>query len=147
MRLIHNATNGRRSIDAGLIGFVVLLSAVLCIADSSPAAKITIEGSVKTAAGEPVTEALVTLRQAAETKGTQMRTDAHGSFAFTISQPGTFTIAAEKSGFRKGDPQSISVQKSTNHIDLVLTPVQAESTNMQFDDKPNFSIAAVTDWS
>jgi tetratricopeptide (TPR) repeat protein len=147
MRLVHNATNGRRSIYAGLIGFLVLLSSVLCIADSSQTAKITIEGSVRTAAGDPIAEALVTLRQAAETKVAEIRTDAQGSFAFTISQPGTFVLAAEKSGFRKSEPQSISARKSTNHIDLVLTPVQSDSATMEFDDKPNFSIAGVTDWS
>ncbi len=147
MRLVPNATNGKRSIYTGLITFVVLMSAVLCIADSSQAAKITIEGSVRTAAGDPVPGALVTLRQAAETKVAEIRTDAHGAFAFTISQPGTFTLTAEKSGFRKGEPQSISAQKSRNHIDLVLTPVQSESARMEFDDKPNFAIAGVTDWS
>ncbi|HKR29798.1 MAG TPA: tetratricopeptide repeat protein, partial [Terriglobales bacterium] len=47
----------------------------------------------------------------------------------------------------KGEPQSISAQKSRNHIDLVLTPIQSDSTTMEFDDKPNFSIAGVTDWS
>lgn len=147
MRLVHNATNGKRSTYVGLITVVVFLSAVLCIADSSQAAKITIEGTVRTAAGDPVAEALVTLRQVAETKVAEIRADAHGSFAFTISQPGTFTLSAEKSGFRKGEPQSISAQKSRNHIDLVLTPIQLESAKMEFDDKPNFSIAGVTDWS
>ena len=147
MKLIHNARNGRRSIYAGMIAFVVLVFAVLSAADSSQAAKITIEGSVKTAAGDPVAEALVTLRQAAETKVAEIRTDAHGTFAFTISQPGTFTLAAEKSGFQKGEPQSISAQKSRNRIDLVLTPIQSDSAKMEFDDKPNFSIAGVTDWS
>ena len=147
MRLVHNATNGRRSIYAGLITFVGLMCTVLCIADSSHAAKIAIEGSVRTAAGDPVAEALVTLRQVGETKVAEIRTDAQGSFAFTISQAGTFTVSAEKSGFRKGEPQSISAQKSRNHIDLVLTPIHSDSTKMEFDDKPNFSIAAVTDWS
>ncbi len=147
MRVVHNATNARRPTYAGLIGFFVLLSSVLCIADSSQTAKITIEGSVRTAAGDPVAEALVTLRQSAETKIAEIRTDAHGSFAFTISQPGTFTLSAEKPGFRKGEPQSISAQKSRNHIDLVLTPIQSDSATMEFDDKPTFAIAAVTDWS
>jgi len=147
MRLVHSAMNRRRLIYAGLIAFVVLGSAVLCIADSSQAAKITIEGSVRTATGEPVVEALVTLRRAAETKVAEIRTDAHGSFAFTISQSGTFTLSAEKSGFRNSEPQSISAQKSRNHIDLVLTPIQSDSAKMEFDDRPNFSIAGVTDWS
>lgn len=147
MRLVHNAMNGRRSIYAALIAFVVFVSAVLCIADSSQAAKMTIEGSVRTAAGDPVDEALVILRQAAETKVAEIRTDAHGSFTFTVSQPGTFTLSAEKSGFRKGEPQSISAQKSRNHIDLVLTPIQSDSAKMEFDDKPTFAIAGVTDWS
>lgn len=147
MSLGHSGIEKRRAIQLGLIAFAALVFPVACIADSSPAAKITIEGTVRSAAGDPVQEALVTLWQAAETKIAEIRTDVHGSFAFTILQPGAFSIAAEKSGFRKGDPQSISAQKSRNHIDLVLTPLESASTNMQFDDKPNFSIAAVTDWT
>lgn len=147
MRLVHNGRNGRRPVYAGLITFLLLMSTVLCIAGSSQTAKITIEGSVRTAAGEPVTEALVTLRQVGETKVAEIRTDAQGSFAFTISQAGTFTVSAEKSGFRKGEPQSISAQKSRNHIDLVLTAIYSDSAKMEFDDKPTFAIAGVTDWS
>ena len=147
MRHLHKEMTGKPTIYAELIGVIVVVSAVLCIADSSHAANITIEGSVRTTAGEPVAEALVTLRQATETKVSQIRTDVHGSFAFAISQPGTFSIAAEKSGFRKGEPQSISAQKSRNHIDLVLTPIQSESAKLEFDDKPSFAIAGVTDWS
>ena len=147
MRFGHNGIDKRRAIHPGLIAVAVLAFGMACVADSSQTQKITIEGNVRSAAGDPVPEALVTLRQASQAKVAELHTDARGSFAFTISQPGTFSIAAEKSGFRKGEPQSISAQKSTNHIDLVLTPIQSDSAKMDFDDKPNFSIAAVTDWS
>lgn len=147
MSLGHNLIEKKRAIHLGLVAFALLVFAVACTAASSQAAEVTIEGTVRSAAGDPVPEALVTLRRAAQTKVAEIRTDARGAFAFTVSQPGTFTLSAEKSGFRKGEPQSISAQKSRNHIDLVLTPIQSDSAKMEFDDKPNFAIAGVTDWS
>ena len=147
MRFVHNTIDRRQSIHHGLIAFVVLVFALGCTAESTEAAKITIEGRVRTAAGDPVPEALVLLQQGGGGKAIETKADTHGEFVFAISQPGTYVVAAEKAGFRKSEPQSISVQGSTNHIDLVLTAVQSDSVRMEFDDKPNFSIAGMTDWS
>ena len=146
MRFVQSTIDQRRWIDHGLITCVVVC-ALICAADSSQIARMTIEGSVRTAAGDPVPEALVVLQQDGGGKAIEKKADTRGVFGFAISQPGTYVVVAKKPGFRTGEPQSISAQKSTNHIDLVLTPVQSDSAKMEFDDKPNFSIAGVTDWS
>lgn len=109
-------------------------------------AQITIEGTVRSASGEPVPQARVTLRRENEANFFEATTDARGVFGFK-AEPGTYTIAAEKAGWSEGKAQSITATQTGKHIDLVLSPLSLNSANMEFSDQPSFSIAGITDWS
>ncbi|MGA8232557.1 MAG: tetratricopeptide repeat protein [Candidatus Acidiferrales bacterium] len=106
---------------------------------------ITVEGTVRTAAGEPVKDASVSLQEKSQDHPQQTKTDGQGKFVFTAHEQGIYTIAAEKSGFSKcvADPLPLAPGEK-KQVDLLL---QASPAAMDFDDKPNFTVAGITDWS
>lgn len=147
MRRNHKPSWRERWIGCALLFWLAWATSLVGVAQSSAAPRLQVTGTVRNPGGESISDAVVTLQQAADNKIAQRTTDLRGAFIFDVSQPGTYQIAVEKPGWRKSDPQLISVQRGEKHIDLVLTPRQLDSAKMEFDDKPNFSIAGVTDWS
>jgi tetratricopeptide (TPR) repeat protein len=126
-------------------------------ASSQPAAhaagQSTIEGTLRDSAGKPVADASVRL----ERKGVQgvvaARTSVTGGFAFSALPVGTYILSAEKLGLRS---PSIVVAASPDggqtRVDLVLGTSSAgdmpsSTSAMEFADKPNFTVAGVTDWT
>jgi tetratricopeptide (TPR) repeat protein len=120
---------------------------------------VTIEGSVLSAAGKPVGDALVRLEQKSALKPVETRTNAAGAFAFTFLPAGRYLLIAEKSGLRShGTAVLASSEGDRKNIDLILEAPGDISSNssasspsasqaMEFSDKPNFTIAGVTDWT
>ena len=72
-------------------------------------------------------------------------TDARGAFSFSAVAPGDYSLTAEKDGRRSRTTHAPS-QEQQLQITLVLA---APSPNqpMEFADKPNFTVAGVTDWT
>jgi tetratricopeptide (TPR) repeat protein len=124
------------------------LIAVTASAQGSSSRKpdsITVEGTVRNAAGDGVKDAAVSLQEKTQDRREQANTDARGKFIFTIDKEGIYTVTAEKSGFTKCviDPLPLaSGQKK--QVDLLLQPSPAA---MEFDDQPNFTVAGITDWT
>jgi tetratricopeptide (TPR) repeat protein len=117
-------------------------------APSPPSQKpdaITLEGTVRTAAGEPVKDASVSLQEKSQDHPQQTKTDEQGKFIFTAYQQGVYTLTAEKSGFNKcvADPLPLAPGEK-KQVDLLLPSAPAA---MDFDDQPNFTVAGITDWS
>lgn len=146
----QNRVNGLSEFATIII--LVLLAAATAWAQSSlQAGASIIEGTVHNSAGQPVADAAVSLQEKSQNHPLDTKTDANGKFSFSLHQEGTFTVTAGKSGFRKcvTDPLSLSSgQKKL--LDLVLenaTPMPSSEGAMEFDDKPNFTVAGVTDWS
>jgi tetratricopeptide (TPR) repeat protein len=112
---------------------------------SRESSAITVEGAVRTSAGEPVSGASVSLQEKSADHPQQAKTDGQGKFIFTAHQQGVYIITAEKSGFSKclADPLPLA-PGDKKHVDLLL---QASPAAMDFDDKPNFTVAGITDWS
>lgn len=123
---------------------------------------ITVEGVVRSPAGDAVGDALVRLVGKDAAHSAEMKTKADGTFLFTVSEPGQYTVRAEKSGMRGGGSSKFELLAGEKkHLDLVLEPVAmtypdssvTSSTSktsppaMEFDDKPNFTVAGVTDWN
>jgi tetratricopeptide (TPR) repeat protein len=111
---------------------------------------ISVTGTVTNSSGEAVAGAAVILEDQAQKKSQQTKTNAAGEFSFTVALPGNYTIAAEKAGIRSpiSDPLELSRRK-TRTVKIILDIV-ADSVvpgNMEFADKPNFTVAGVTDWS
>jgi tetratricopeptide (TPR) repeat protein len=111
---------------------------------------IALQGNVRNSAGEPVADASVALLEQGRSNSVQTKTSSDGKFAFVVPHPGTYTIVAEKAGIRSRDtePLQLSTGQKKN-VQLVLDISAASSGNgeMEFEDKPNFTVAGVTDWS
>ena len=88
----------------------------------------------------------------------ETRTNAAGAFMLSAEHAGTYTVRAEKSGWRDAVIDSLVLSLGDKkHVDLVLLTLQStnpESSSvarrlaaMEFNDEPNFTVAGVTDWS
>jgi hypothetical protein len=120
---------------------------------------VTVEGTVRNSAGEPVMGASVVLEEKSGTHKLETKTDAEGKFSFTVRHAGMYTATVEKAGFGKcaTDPMPLLSSGQKKQIELRLqsaTPAQPSSSTataspgaMEFKDEPNFTVAGVTDWS
>ncbi len=104
---------------------------------------ITIRGTVRNGAGEPVEGASVVLKEQGSAEPVETKTNAEGSFTLRLPRAGTYTVRAEKSGLRQeGKAPLVLAAGETKHVDIVLAP-----TAMEFKDEPDFTVAGITDWS
>ncbi|HEX3470207.1 MAG TPA: tetratricopeptide repeat protein [Silvibacterium sp.] len=120
---------------------------------------ITIQGIVLDSANKHVGNALVRLEKQGAPNPVETRTNASGIFTFSALGTGSYIISAEKSGFHsRAVAVVVSSQGNQNQIDLVLEASKIAQTDssasppssaevMEFADKPNFTVAGVTDWT
>ena len=118
---------------------------------------ITIAGTVRDSAGAPIDGASVTL----ECKGqgpTELKTNTEGDFVFSALPAGAYAVRVERAGFRAAVAGSLVLSAGEQkHLHLVLESrgaVQPGSSStppasgvLEFDEKPSFTIAGITDWS
>jgi len=133
---------------------VSLLPAVLIVASllsvfgtrgiSQQPEAVAIHGVVNDANGNPVPNAVVLLQQVGVAIA-EIRTDTHGSFAFMNVQPGKYSVRADKGGIHVSE--AVSTTDTVTHIILVLSAATAPVESMDFADKPNFTVAGITDWT
>ena len=123
---------------------------------------ITVGGTVRSSAGELLVGAIVRLEEKERSNSLETKTRADGSFAFSGVGPGVYTVRAEKAGWREGvsNPMVLTAGDK-KHVDLVLESLAmdhprasgASSSSgsaagaMEFNDRPNFTVAGVTDWN
>ncbi|HEX4486170.1 MAG TPA: tetratricopeptide repeat protein [Terriglobales bacterium] len=127
---------------------LVLLFAVAAFAQNSPQSRevIIIEGMVRNAAGEAVPNATVVLEQKDQPKPTETTTTNEGTFGFAPEHPGIFKITAKKAGFHDAVVDGLALSPGEKkRVNLVLEA--PGSTTMEFEDKPNFTVAGVTDYT
>jgi tetratricopeptide (TPR) repeat protein len=133
-------------------------TAVAQTASPSQLDAITVEGTVRNSAGEPVGGASVVLEERNGARKLETKTDAGGKFILTVRYEGTYTVTVEKTGLGKcvTDPMPLSAgQKKQIELRLqTATAAQPSSSGataspgaMEFTDEPNFTVAGVTDWS
>jgi hypothetical protein len=142
--------------------FLSLPSRAAGAQDPSPQVALTVEGTVRSAGGEAVPGAFVFIEEKEHSHSAETKTKADGTFVLSVFGPGTFTLRAEKSGWRKSVSSLLVLAAGDKkRVDLVLEPLPAahpdssgvSSTSrnspptMEFDDKPNFTVAGVTDWN
>ncbi len=157
-------TMARRCLHGALVVIAALMSvwvpaAVAQQASPQHADGVTIRGTVLNSADKFVGDASVRLEQKGVQGVVETKTDAAGVYAFRALQAGSYTLSAEKTGLRS---RAITVIASSpgdqKQVDLVLEVsgvVQKDSTAssppstqaMEFADKPNFTVAGVTDWT
>ncbi|HEV2324225.1 MAG TPA: DUF2012 domain-containing protein [Terracidiphilus sp.] len=114
-----------------------------------------LSGAVRDRSGNAVANAHVVL-QGDNLPPQKTTTDAAGHFIFNEVKTGAFTLIAS-SGSLRSTPVAVTVKKPGEQppIQLLLYASGAKrsasapdaSQAMQFADSPNFSIAAVTDWT
>jgi tetratricopeptide (TPR) repeat protein len=133
---------------------MLLLAPATC---AQPSGGASLHGVVRDGAGKTVGGACVILHQDKQRASQKTTTDTAGRFTFKNVAPGILTLIAT-SGTLRSSAVAITVSKPGQHppIDLVLDAAgttqsasasQDASQAMQFADNPNFSIAAVTDWT
>ena len=131
----------------------LILWAVAALSAQTPAPQsrdvIMIEGMVRNSAGDPIGNASVVLEQKDQPKPTETTTNSDGTFVFTPEHSGIFKITAKKSGFRDAVVDGLALSPGEKkRVNLVLeNPGAAQSSPMEFDDKPNFTVAGVTDYT
>jgi len=148
----------------GGFSIIVVLISVLpaVVAAQQPHSQIekgvTIQGSVRNSAGQPIADASVSLEQEGTLRNTKTTTTAAGAFVFTALPPGHYLLSAEKFGQKSRRIVDLaSARGDRKNIDLIL-PISADTGSnsgvpspsppaMEFADKPNFTIAGVTDWT
>jgi tetratricopeptide (TPR) repeat protein len=131
-----------------------------CAQSSATEGAITLSGIVRDRSGEPVTGASIFVELAGAPAPVRLQSDAQGHFAFSLDQPGSYTLHAEKPGVGNAVVNVGPLGPGdTKQCDLVLAPVSGSRTpsastdsasataEMEFSDEPNFTVAGVKDWS
>jgi tetratricopeptide (TPR) repeat protein len=132
---------------------VILILMSLSLASAQHPDSSTVQGKVLDSAGTAVGEASVRLEQEGIPGAREMKTSAAGIFAFSAVPAGNYQLSAQKAELRtRSTPIQIGSQGDEKHIDLVLLVKGQEDGQstiqaMEFADKPNFTVAGVTDWT
>jgi tetratricopeptide (TPR) repeat protein len=126
-------------------------------AASPHAGAITIRGTVREASGQLVGDASVRLEKKDGSGVQETKTNAAGEFTFQAPGTGTYLFTAEKAGRRGRATVLVSSPGEQPRVSLVLDKAMAgigqgnvsepASQAMEFSDSPNFTVAAVTDWT
>ena len=135
-----------------LVVFAALASVALFAPDALPQSQeaTSIEGKVRTSTGEPVADAAVSLEREENVSLGETKTNTQGGFVFSPVAGGTYAVTVKKPGWRVHRLPAVNISAGiTQHVDLVLErlPAQEPAGAMEFDDKPNFTVAGVTDWN
>lgn len=123
---------------------------------------VTVEGTVRNTAGEPVADATVLFEEKGNAKMVETKSKVDGTFVLSSIHTGTYTVRAKKTGYSDTVRDSlVLLLGDKKHVDLVLQApptMKIESSAypaapklsaeaMEFKDEPNFTVAGVTDWS
>src|SRR5229473_1198482 len=145
-----------------LVAFALLMAVSRATLAQTPAAEprpvSTVSGTVRNSDGNPVADASVFFEEKATTASVETKTKVDGTFSFLALRPGTYTVRAEKTGMRVAAPASLLLSMGEKkQIDLILERAPANpskdakepaaASTMEFDDKPSFTVAGVTDWT
>jgi len=149
---------------AALVTWMSLFVAPSFAQNASPQGqlRISIAGTVRDSGSKPVAGARVLLKRQGEAKTLESRTNADGAFTFSAPGAGSYTVLVQKTDEYKGVSEVITVSTGkTKRVELVVEDLSAgekastgASVNsnaaqgtMEFEDKPDFTVAGVSDWS
>jgi tetratricopeptide (TPR) repeat protein len=163
-RPFEDAIHSRRQmILIVLAGMLASLPGVAAFAQSpSPPQQdaIAIEGTVRNSAGELVSGAAVFLEEKNHSGPIETMTKTDGTFVLLAPRPGIYSVSAKKPGWRDAATDSLVLSAGEKkHVELILeslglahpslsgaSPSSGSSPGaMEFDDKPNFAVAGITD--
>jgi tetratricopeptide (TPR) repeat protein len=131
---------------------LLLVFASTLLAAQEPIAQI--DGLVRDSTGKPIVGVLVFLQPQGDSHLVQSRTDEGGVFRFAAVAAGNYTLKLKKAGYQDAIEDSIRLSPSENrHCEFVLQISKATAssadrslaTSFQLDDRPNFTVAGITD--
>jgi tetratricopeptide (TPR) repeat protein len=159
--------NGKRLLRLGA-GAALLVSLCAVAFAQAPATEprtaITVSGTVRDISGSVVADVSVFLEEKATDASVEARTKSDGTFSFLALRAGTYVVRARMQGFKDAvsDPMELSLGEK-KEIELVMNvahgggvvvegpplrkPGTSKSGDMEFSDKPSFTVAGVTDWT
>lgn len=104
-----------------------------------------VQGTIRNVAGEVIAEANVRLEGKDSSTTVEVKSGREGRYSFPSVVPGTYTVTAEKAGWKKATSGALVLSAGeTKQVDLGL---EVAPGAMEFDDRPNFTVAGVTDWN
>ena len=111
-----------------------------------------IEGFVRDAQKLPVAQAKVWLDDQLQGRTQSVNTDSAGHFLFTTVRSSTYTLRAQKTGYReasqgpivlkRGETASVNLQLA---VETSAAPEKNPAQGMQYSDDPKFTVAGVSD--
>src|SRR5882762_1005799 len=127
---------------------------------AEPRPAVIVSGTVRDPAGAVVADASVFFEEKATNASVEAKTKADGTFSLSL-RPGSYVVRARKAKFQEtvteamelspGEKKQLELAlKLPNGGDLTEVPLagaNSTTSSMQFDDKPSFSVAGVTDWT
>jgi len=156
-RFLREAGNALRRVCAVLAVAVLLGLTAGAQSASQQSEGATIRGMVHSLGGQPVGDAEVRLEQKGVEGAAHTRTNAAGAFTFSSIKTGTYELSAAKAGLHsRATEVTASTRSDATPVDLVLEDAETAKAQsrgaspaqaMEFADKPNFTVAAVTDWT
>jgi tetratricopeptide (TPR) repeat protein len=139
----------RFTVPFGLNVFLVLAIALPAVLAQDTGQRV-ISGWVRDSRGAPVDGADVLLKSSSNEPAVATTTDREGKFSLACDKPGDYALRVKKAGFRDAVKD---LTPSSARVEIVLSPVPpagARATSigaMQFDDKTDFAVAGITDWT
>ena len=122
----------------------------------------TVQGTIRSSTGDLLTGVIVRLEEKERSNSLETKTKADGSFVFSGLRPGVYTVRAEKAGWREVVSNPLVLRAGhKKRVDLVLESLPIDhpgatgasrssspaAGEMEFTDKPNFTVAGVMDWN
>jgi tetratricopeptide (TPR) repeat protein len=109
-----------------------------------------IDGVVRDSAGNPIAGASVVLQGGTGSHALTTETNSSGRFTFSAIPAGSYTVHLKKAGFIDTKLDSIELMEGRKkHCEVVLKSAaaasQALTAPIELDDRPNFTVAGVTD--
>ncbi len=140
-----------RTLRISSLPFGVVLVALFALSTPQASQSETITGSVRGSDGTPISGARVILNGNGVSQKEAM-TDGEGNFSLTTADSGSFVLSVHKDGFRDAErPLTLPAASQSLSILLVRASGSAAGTasdpGVQFNDKPNFTVAGITDWT
>lgn len=143
-----NPTFSRKFAVLAVLAALPVLSGRIVCAQKPPEQKRavgTVQGTIRNVAGEVIADAKVRMEGKDSSTVVEVKSGTDGRYSFPSVAPGTYTMTVEKAGWKKATSRPLVLSAGeTKQVDLQVEPTPGV---MAFDDRPNFSVAGVTDWN
>jgi tetratricopeptide (TPR) repeat protein len=163
----HLQRNAARLVGLSAAAILLLGVSTAALAQApaaEPRAAITVSGTVRDPSGAAIADASIFFQEKGTSAYVEDKTKSDGSFSFLALRPGTYVLRARKEGFQESSETIELSLGQKKQLDLVLKvgmgggvmgdkpralaePSASKTGEMEFSDKPSFTVAGVTDWT